>query len=95
MEAAGLGSGVVEGFAGRWRADTHVVILHVRMQDAFGSRRPLVQVGLDPVGVALQEGCHLVVVVGAGDACGADKGGDDGGERGGRVASTLSSQRSC
>ena len=87
--AAGRDLIVVEGLADGGRADAHVVALDVGVEDALGGGGPLVEVGLDPVGVALEEGGEFAGAVGAGDVGGADEAGDDGGESGGGVAGVL------
>src|SRR5580704_9969359 len=86
---AGAGLFVVEGLAGSGRADAHVVVLDVGVEDALGGGGPFVEVGFDPVGVGFEEGGQFGGLVGAGDVGGADESGDDGGEGGGRVAGGL------
>ena len=89
MDVAGSDLVVVEGLAGSRRADPHVVVLDVGIEDAFGGGGPLVEMGFDPVGVAFEKGCEFVGLLGAGDVRRADEAGDDGGEGRRRVAGGL------
>ena len=55
------------------RADAHVVVLDVGMENAVGGGGPLVEMRLDPVGVVLQEAAELGRLVGARDIGRADQ----------------------
>ncbi len=85
----GAACSVVEGLAGGGRADAHVVVLDVGMEDALGGGGPLVEVGLRSSRRRFRGRRPARGLAGAGDVGGADEAGDDGGERGGRVAGVL------
>ena len=65
------------------------MVLDVGVENAFGGRGPFVEMGLDPVGVGLEEAGQLEACAAAGDVGGADEAGDDGSERGRGVAGDL------
>ena len=88
-DEAWLDVGVVEGLALCWRPNAHVVALDAGQQHAVVGGGPLVEVSLDPVGVAFEEVAELACVMVSGEIRGAEQGADDDGEGGGGVAGVL------